>query len=338
MPRDVHFIKRVTLDEIADAIRYKQASENNFIYVSIPANEFARALRDGEVSVNAPPATELMYKIHRESLADLADVIRSLSGTSDNILGKDMAGMILDLITKIIVLETPQIEIIDANIGGDDEEDDDINRLEKPHIEILGGDIEEEKPPMYVQVLDIPQIVIIDPDAAEEEKPEVVLRPLDTPYITIRGIDGEGDGDDEQQEPIPLAQPQIYIVGGDVSDDAVKPGGTKQLSTPQIYIADPNATTKPEEPAGTQQLAQPSITIEDPNAADGEIATPTIRPIAQPQIELYSIIDSPFIPEIPTITELEKPTIIIEEYKDVSTYTPAILGLAILGRTILGKK
>ena len=337
MPRDVHFIKRVTLDEIADAIRYKQASENNFIYVAIPANEFARALRDGKVSVNAPPATGLMYKIHRESLADLADVIRSLSGTTDDILGKDMAGMILDLITKIIVLETPQIEIVDPNIGGDDEEDDGINRLDKPHIEILGGDIEEEKPPVYVQVLDTPQIVIIDPDAAEEEKPEVVLRPLDTPYITIRSIEGE-DGDDEKQEPIPLAQPQIYIVGGDVSDDVVKPEGTKQLATPQIYIADPNATTTPEEPAGTQQLSQPSITIEDPNASDGEIETPTITQLAQPEIELGSIQDDSWNPKPPTITALKQPIIVIEEYKDVSAYTPAILGLAVLGRTILGKK
>lgn len=334
MPRDVHFIKRVTLDEIADAIRYKQASENNFIYVAIPANEFARALRDGEVSVNTPPATELMYKIHRESLADLADVIRSLSGTTDDILGKDMAGMIIDLITKIIVLETPQIEIVDANIG-DDEEDNGVNRLDKPHIEILGGDIEEEKPPVYVQVLGTPQIAIIDPDAAEEETPEVVLRPLDTPYITIRGIEGEG-GDDEQHEPITLAQPQITIEGGNVSDDVVEPEGTKQLATPQIYIADPNATT-PEEPAGTQQLARPSITIENPNAVDGEITTPTITPLAQPEIKLYSIKDYPWNPEISKTTKLEKPTIIIEEYKDVSTNTTAILGLAILGRAILGK-
>lgn len=326
-------IKLITLKKIADAIKHHQAKQNHIINVNIPVRELAKALRYGTVSTTAPVATEEIYKIQLQTLVDVADVVRDITGTMGEIAVKDLEGRILNLSTT---LDTPQIEIVDPNIGGD-EEDDGIRRLERPQIVILGGDIEEETPPEDKRVLDTPHIAIIDPDAAEEETPGIVLRPLDAPYITIRGIEGEGDGDDEQHEPIPLDQPQIYIVGGDVHEEEQKPDDVRQLTAPIIYIASPDATDTPEEPEVTQQLSAPTITIANPNAVDGEITTPTITPLAQPQIVLGWIIDDPFNPEIPTITALEKPTIIIDEFKDVSTNTPAILGVAILGRAILGK-
>ena len=131
MENNVYFVKRTTLKKIADAIKHHQEKQNHFINVNIPVRELAEALRYGTVSTTAPSATEETYRIQRQTLVDVADVVRDITGTTEDIAVIELEGRILNLMQK---LATPQIELVEVNADGTGDGETSLKRLETPKV------------------------------------------------------------------------------------------------------------------------------------------------------------------------------------------------------------
>lgn len=332
MASNINFAKRITLNKISDAIKYYQEKQNHIINVKIPANEFALALLNGIVTTTAPEATENLYKIERQTLVDVADVIRSIDGTTDEILGADFEKRILNLFQK---LDTPVVEIVEVDVDGDGEVKPTLTKLATPKIRIVtvtedeGGDVAptltkldapiieivpidsedsgEELPTL--KQLDTPVIEIIEVPGGEEKPPEIVITKLARPIISLVKIDGES-GEEETPTLIKLTAPIIEIVTVDVEDGGEPLPAPTKLQKPKITLIEISDGDDEEEQPTLTKLDTPTIEIvpvsveaeQEPEYAITKLAKPSIT-FAPVSIEAEEEIK-------PSMTELSRPVIV----------------------------
>lgn len=98
MTMEQYVIRTPTLKEIADAIRRVR-----YLDVNIPTSELASALRTGRVLTNAEPTDSKLLRIRRQTLVDIADVIRERSGGTAEIDVDKLAKMILEVFKNATV-------------------------------------------------------------------------------------------------------------------------------------------------------------------------------------------------------------------------------------------
>lgn len=101
MRNDAWFIKTKSLSNIGRAIKIYHIKRSRVIEGNIPVIELARALRDGEYLTEAPLVTEPMYKIVPSTLVDVADVVREIGGTTEEIAVEDLEGVIINLLEML---------------------------------------------------------------------------------------------------------------------------------------------------------------------------------------------------------------------------------------------
>ena len=95
-PASYYAIQITTLKKITDAV--KQVRN---IKVNIPVGLLAEALKSGIVSTTAEMSTDEILIIRRQTLVDIADVIRFFDGTTANIAVPMLESRILNLINYL---------------------------------------------------------------------------------------------------------------------------------------------------------------------------------------------------------------------------------------------
>lgn len=324
MANDVCFIRRTTLEEIADAIRTVKGIE-----VKIPVSVLKQALLTGEVTTTAPTDTAAWYRIRRQTLVDIADGVRQIDETTSEIVGAELAARILALAQipdtpTTVKLATPVIALYDEN---------GIIEPEYTTSAILGEAIlgycilGSAGDGITRQQLDTPVIYLYD-----DEADNTTTVQLDTPVIYLY---------DDEAEPeitvVQLATPIIELVT--VSDDGEEEEPvitTIQLDTPIIYLEEVTDDSGEEEPTVTIiQLATPVIELvevaeEEPDIPD-EPEEPTIIQLATPVIYLYEVAeeepeepDVPDVPVEPTIVQLDTPVVYLEEVAEEEPDVPDV--------------
>lgn len=346
MANDVLNIKRVTLEKIGNAIKIYHAKRSNTISGKIPVREFAKALRDGTVETTAPVATEDEYIIRLKTLTGLADEVRSIGDTTDEIGVSDLEERIINLMEKLpapiieiameIVdagsgettpptpLSKPQIKIEKVESDAVEDEKPKPVELDPPEIAIVfidsDSDVEEEP---IITPLDEPSIYIVEVVESEEDTPEVVIKQLDAPKIVIVRVDTEAEEEDEK-EPIRLDSPAIEIekVEEDIEEDI--PSITP-LGKPNISIVSVTTDNDEEQPPVPQALDKPDVKIEVLETETDKEPEIIITQLDKPDITIEKIIEQPEAEEKPTIQDLGNPNVIIEiEYARDDEEQPTI--------------
>lgn len=181
-----YFIDTLTLQEIADAIRYVKGVDE-FISVS----ELDDVLVGQVATRNDPKAKKSEYLIEKQTLVDIADAARAATGTTGKILVTDLAARILNIFSPSIVgkailgkvvlgvytstpkLSTPIINLVTV--------DDSLPQLNKPNIYIW------EESEVIVQQLAKPKIWL--ENIPDEEPDEPIVIKLGKPVIYLESIE-----------------------------------------------------------------------------------------------------------------------------------------------------
>ena len=323
MANDVLNIKRVTLEKIGNAIKIYHAKHSHTITGKIPVREFAKVLRDGKVETTAPVATEDEYIIQLKTLTDVADEIRAIGNTTDEIDVKDFEKTIVELVKK---LGQPEIKIKSVEYEGLDDKPTQ-NTLGKPDITIvtITGYVEEDTQP--ITVLDVPDIDIMPIEIlVEEVKP---IRQLETPSIDIIPILDVSTED--VVEVVQLALPSIDVIEITFASEEIT---VQVLATPSIDILDIN---KIEEEEITQTtLGTPQIDILD--VYFGETSEPAVEQLQEPSINIEEVmvtvettpsyqLGEPKIDIFGFSVEIEPPIIQIKQLDTPSIEIVEIIGI-----------